>query len=229
MLVLLLLYSLILFVLAYPLLPVSWVGGIAFGGSALLATWTYLWGYQRLYHQSAPQEPYELLALPLEPLRQYLRGVKLPRFLLYAILAVAIYIFLARSNQALVSVWPEGWGGAWLRNWSKMVEEAQTTLIEESNIGWSLLIVGVLTPIAEELFFRGALMGWMMLRRFPRWSVILLPALLFAVMHLNPMGMLQIFFLALLLGYLRWATGSLWPSVALHMCNNLLVLGIYGL
>lgn len=229
MLVLLLLYSLILFVLAYPLLPVSWVGVIAFGGSALLATWTYLWGYQRLYHQPAPQEPSELLALPLEPLRQYLRGVKLPRFLLYAILAVAIYIFLARSNQALVSVWPEGWGGAWLRNWSKMVEEAQTTLIEESNIGWSLLIVGVLTPIAEELFFRGALMGWMMLRRFPRWSVILLPALLFAVMHLNPMGMLQIFFLALLLGYLRWATGSLWPSVALHMCNNLLVLGIYGL
>ena len=108
MLVLLLLYSLILFVLAYPLLPVSWVGIIAFGGSALLATWTYLWGYQRLYHQSAPQEPYELLALPLEPLRQYLKGVKLPRFLLYAILAVAIYIFLARSNQALVSVWPEG-------------------------------------------------------------------------------------------------------------------------
>ena len=134
MLVLLLLYSLILFVLAYPLLPVSWVGVIAFGGSALLATWTYLWGYQRLYHQPAPQEPYELLALPLEPLRQYLKGVKLPRFLLYAILAVAIYLFLAWSNQALVSVWPEGWGGAWLRNWSKLVEEAQTTLIEESNL-----------------------------------------------------------------------------------------------
>ena len=229
MLVLLLLYSLILFVLAYPLLPASWVGVIAFGGGALLATWTYLWGYQRLYHQPAPQEPYELLALPLEPLRQYLKGVRLTRFLLYAILAVAIYMFLTWGNEALVSVWPEGCGGAWLRNWSKMVEETQTTLIEESNIGWSLLIVGVLTPIAEELFFRGALMGWMMLRRFPRWTVILLPALLFAVMHLNPVGMLPIFFLALLLGYLRWATGSLWPSVALHMCNNLLVLGIYGL
>lgn len=229
MLVLLLLYSLILFVLAYPLLPASWVGVIAFGGGALLATWTYLWGYQRLYHQPAPQEPYELLALPLEPLRQYLKGVRLTRFLLYAILAVAIYMFLTWGNEALVSVWPEGCGGAWLRNWSKMLEETQTTLIEESNIGWSLLIVGVLTPIAEELFFRGALMGWMMLRRFPRWTVILLPALLFAVMHLNPVGMLPIFFLALLLGYLRWATGSLWPSVALHMCNNLLVLGIYGL
>ena len=229
MLVLLLLYSLILFVLAYPLLPASWVGVIAFGGGALLATWTYLWGYQRLYHQPAPQEPYELLALPLEPLRQYLKGVRLTRFLLYAILAVAIYMFLTWGNEALVAVWPKGWGGAWLRNWSKMLEEAQTTLIEESNIGWSLLIVGVLTPIAEELFFRGALMGWMMLRRFPRWTVILLPALLFAVMHLNPVGMLPIFFLALLLGYLRWATGSLWPSVALHMCNNLLVLGIYGL
>ena len=229
MLVLLLLYSLILFVLAYPLLPVSWVGGIVFWGSALLASWTYLWGYRWLYRQPAPQEPSELLALPLEPLRRYLKGVKPVRCLLYAILAVLIYLLLTWGNEALVAVWPEGWGGAWLRNWSKLAEEAQTTLIEESNIGWSLLIVGVLTPIAEELFFRGALMGWMMLRHFPRWSVILLPALLFTVMHLNPVGMLPIFFLALLLGHLRWAADSLWPSVALHMLNNLLVLGIYGL
>ena len=156
-------------------------------------------------------------------------GVKPVRCLLYAILAVLIYLLLTWGNEALVAVWPEGWGGAWLRNWSKLVEEAQTTLIENSNIGWSLLIVGVLTPIAEDLFFRGALMGWMMLRLFPRWSVILLPALLFTVMHLNPVGMLPIFFLALLLGHLRWAADSLWPSVALHMLNNLLVLGIYGL
>lgn len=228
MLVLLLLFTLILFVLAYPLLPITLVGIVAFGGGALLSTWTYLWGYQWLYHQPAPQEPSELLALPFEPLKEYLKGVKLPRFLLYAILAVGIYLLLSWGNEALVSVWPEGWGGTWLRNWSKVSQEAQATLIEGANLWVLFLTVGVLTPIAEELFFRGALMGWMMLRRFPRWAVILLPALLFAVMHLNPIGMLQIFFLALLLGYLRWASGSLWPSVGLHICNNILVLGIYG-
>lgn len=228
MLVLLLLFTLILFVLAYPLLPITLVGIVAFGGGALLSTWTYLWGYRWLYHQPAPQEPSELLALPFEPLKEYLKGVKLTRFLLYAILAIGIYLLLSWGNEALVSVWPEGWGGAWLRNWSKASQEAQATLIEGANLWVLFLTVGVLTPIAEELFFRGALMGWMMLRRFPRWTVILLPALLFAVMHLNPMGMLQIFFLALLLGYLRWASGSLWPSVGLHICNNILVLGIYG-
>ena len=228
MLVLLLLFTLILFVLAYPLLPITLVGIVAFGGGALLSTWTYLWGYRWLYHQPAPQEPSALLALPFESLKEYLKGVKLTRFLLYAILAVGIYLLLSWGNEALISVWPEGWGGAWLRNWSKVSQEAQSTLIEGANLWVLFLTVGVLTPIAEELFFRGALMGWMMLRRFPRWAVILLPALLFAVMHLNPMGMLQIFFLALLLGYLRWATGSLWPSVGLHICNNLLVLGIYG-
>lgn len=228
MLVLLLLFTLILFVLAYPLLPITLVGIVAFGGGALLSTWTYLWGYRWLYHQPAPQEPSELLALPFESLKEYLKGVKLTRFLLYAILAVGIYLLLSWGNEALVSVWPEGWGGAWLRNWSKASQEAQATLIEGANLWVLFLTVGVLTPIAEELFFRGALMGWMMLRRFPRWTVILLPALLFAVMHLNPMGMLQIFFLALLLGYLRWASGSLWPSVGLHICNNILVLGIYG-
>ena len=228
MLVLLLLFTLILFVLAYPLLPITLVGIVAFGGGALLSTWTYLWGYRWLYHQPAPQEPSELLALPFEPLKEYWKGVKRTRFFLYAILAVGIYLLLSWGNEALISVWPEGWGGAWLRNWSKVSQEAQSTLIEGANLWVLFLTVGVLTPIAEELFFRGALMGWMMLRRFPRWAVILLPALLFAVMHLNPMGMLQIFFLALLLGYLRWATGSLWPSVGLHICNNLLVLGIYG-
>lgn len=229
MLVLLLLYSLILFVAVYSLLPITWAGIIAFGGGALLATWTYLWGYRWLYHQPAPQEPGELLALSPKPLTLYLKRVKPVRCLLYAILAVAIYLLLSWSNEALVNVWPEGWGGAWLRNWSKASQEAQTALIETANLGWLFLTVGVLTPLAEELFFRGALMGWMMLRGFPRWSVILLPALLFTVMHLNPVGMLPIFFLALLLGYLRWATGSLWPSVALHICNNLLVLSIYGL
>lgn len=228
MLVLLLLFTLILFVLAYPLLPITLVGIVAFGGGALLSTWTYLWGYRWLYHQPAPQEPSELLALPFEPLKEYWEGVKLPRFLLYAILAVGIYLLLSWGNEALVSVWPEGWGGAWLRNWSKASQEAQATLIEGANLWVLFLTVGVLTPIAEELFFRGALMGWMMLRRFPRWAVILLPALLFAIMHLNPVGMLPIFFLALLLGYLRWASGSLWPSVGLHICNNILVLGIYG-
>ncbi|WP_308548571.1 CPBP family intramembrane glutamic endopeptidase [uncultured Porphyromonas sp.] len=228
MLVLLLLFTLILFVLAYPLLPITLVGIVAFGGGALLSTWTYLWGYRWLYHRPAPQEPSELLALPFEPLKEYLKGVKLTRFLLYAILAIGIYLLLSWGNEALVSVWPEGWGGAWLRNWSKASQEAQATLIEGANLWVLFLTVGVLTPIAEELFFRGALMGWMMLRRFPRWTVILLPALLFSVMHLNPMGMLQIFFLALLLGYLRWASGSLWPSVGLHICNNILVLGIYG-
>lgn len=228
MLVLLLLFTSILFVLAYPLLPITLAGIVAFGGGALLSTWTYLWGYQWLYRQPAPQEPSELLALSLEPLNEYLKGVKLPRFLLYAILALGIYLLLSWGNEALVSVWPEGWGGAWIRNWSKASQEAQATLIEGANLWALFLTVGVLTPIAEELFFRGALMGWMMLRRFPRWAVILLPALLFAVMHLNPVGMLPIFFLALLLGYLRWASGSLWPSVGLHICNNLLVLGIYG-
>lgn len=228
MLVLLLLFTLILFVLAYPLLPITLAGIVAFGGGALLSTWTYLWGYRWLYRQPAPQEPSELLALSLEPLKVYWKGVKLPRFLLYAILAVGIYLLLSWGNEALVSVWPEGWGGAWLRNWSKASQEAQATLIEGANLWVLFLTVGVLTPIAEELFFRGALMGWMMLRRFPRWTVILLPALLFAVMHLNPVGMLPIFFLALLLGYLRWATGSLWSSVGLHICNNLLVLGVYG-
>lgn len=229
MLFLLVLLFVLLSLGASLLLPITWSGIIAFGGSALLAPWIYTLVTRWVYHEPAPQSPCELLALPLRPLRLYMRGVRWPRLLLYTLLAVALYLLLSWLNGKLVVLWPDQLGGAKLRLWSKQAELAQSTLLKDATLGWLIVIVGVLTPIAEELFFRGAIMGWMIQRGLPRWSVLLLPALLFTVMHLNPRGMLPIFFLALILGQLRWTTRSLFPSVGLHLCNNLLVVLIYGI
>lgn len=82
---------------------------------------------------------------------------------------------------------------------------------------WFLAPLTVLVaPIVEELMFRGLLF-----HRFARrWGVrraALVTSAIFAVMHLNPVG---IFALGLLLTVLYLKTGSLWAPIACHALNN---------
>ena len=87
---------------------------------------------------------------------------------------------------------------------------------------WLWLAIVVLTPLGEELIFRGFLFrGWL---RKPRdgWPVIIATALLWAVIHLQydwyVIG--QIFVFGLMLGWLRWATGSTILTMLLHALIN---------
>jgi uncharacterized protein len=45
-------------------------------------------------------------------------------------------------------------------------------------------------------------------------------ALLFAVMHVDPVRFVAVFALGLLFGWLAWRSGSIWPAVAAHGANN---------
>ena len=84
-----------------------------------------------------------------------------------------------------------------------------------------LLIISVacVVPLVEELFFRGALFGG--LRRATSASVAALASTLFFVIaHLNPKLWPQLLVVAVVLGYLRAATGSLFACIALHVAFN---------
>jgi membrane protease YdiL (CAAX protease family) len=88
---------------------------------------------------------------------------------------------------------------------------------------WMVLGIVVVAPIGEEMLFRGCLFrGWL---RSPRdaWPVIVLTALLFASIHLqyNWFGMSQVFVPGLLLGWLRWSSGSTILTILLHGLVNL--------
>lgn len=91
--------------------------------------------------------------------------------------------------------------------------------------GWLLvlwLVVVVVTPIGEEILFRGFLFrGW---HRGPRdaWAVIAATALLFAAVHVqyNLFVIAQILVFGLLLGWFRWATGSTVLCILLHALVN---------
>jgi uncharacterized protein len=84
----------------------------------------------------------------------------------------------------------------------------------------SFLILAVLPGFSEELFFRGLLMRFAAKRSVGILFPLLLSALLFALMHSNPYGMLSIFLAGLLLGGIYYLTGSLWCSIVAHACYN---------
>ena len=82
--------------------------------------------------------------------------------------------------------------------------------------------VVAVTPASEELLFRGFLFrGWL---HSPRdvWPVIMVTALLWALMHVQydwyVIG--QVFVSGVLLGWLRWASGSTILTILLHGLIN---------
>ena len=89
-----------------------------------------------------------------------------------------------------------------------------------------LISIGIIGPIAEELLFRGAVLGsllqWRPIRSMP-WIAILLSAALFGLVHMNPAQMPGAIAIGLLYGWLVYRTGSLLPGIIGHIFNNSLV------
>lgn len=110
------------------------------------------------------------------------------------------------------------------------VPEAHQLLVHNSfqahsSLEQSLLVVSVLgfAPLMEELFFRG-FVPWSWARRYGHRGLLLAPALLFALLHLDPWHLPDLLLLGLALGLLRVRLNSLVPAIGLHAFNNLLSL-----
>jgi membrane protease YdiL (CAAX protease family) len=82
-----------------------------------------------------------------------------------------------------------------------------------------VLYAGILTPVAEELFFRGLLYGWLR-RHLGMTGAALVAAAAFALLHQRVDAMIAAFFTALILTWLYEKSGSLLPSIALHQAIN---------
>ena len=91
-----------------------------------------------------------------------------------------------------------------------------------------VLIVGLVGPVAEEVFFRGFAYRAFKERFGVRVGVVL-SALLFALIHGNPIALLPIFVAGVLLAWLYERTGSLAAPILLHCGNNLLSVLLYFL
>ena len=91
----------------------------------------------------------------------------------------------------------------------------------------AVLMIVVLAPISEELFFRGFLFAGVR-SRWSLWPAAIVSGLVFGLVH-APTGITTVVPLAALGFALCWLydrTGSLWPCVIAHTINNALALAV---
>jgi membrane protease YdiL (CAAX protease family) len=92
----------------------------------------------------------------------------------------------------------------------------------------SLMLIGILPAIAEELFFRGVVQNELIRHLGSAHLAIWLTAAFFSAIHFQFEGFLPRFYLGALLGYVYYYSKSLFIPVLLHFTNNaILVVSIY--
>jgi hypothetical protein len=101
----------------------------------------------------------------------------------------------------------------------KAMKEAIDIAREPGELIKSLLVLGGLAPLVEELLFRGLLYGWIA-GRWGTMPALVVSSLAFAFAHYEPAHILLVLPLGFLFGYLRRRTDSIFPSLCAHIVNN---------
>jgi sodium transport system permease protein len=80
---------------------------------------------------------------------------------------------------------------------------------------FTAIFVGALAGVFEELLFRGPIQTALMRKSRP-WVAIMITALIFAAAHLDLHGFALRAALGLVLGWIVWRTGSIFPAMLVH-------------
>lgn len=112
----------------------------------------------------------------------------------------------------------------WLIEWQEIsLPEAQQKLFEDiMGEPTGYLAIGILSPLAEEVVFRGAILR-ALLKLFDRkwyWAAIFVSALLFGVAHGNEAQFTHAVIMGLILGWMYFRTESVIPGILFHWVNN---------
>jgi membrane protease YdiL (CAAX protease family) len=78
-----------------------------------------------------------------------------------------------------------------------------------------------ITPIAEEIFFRGFLFQWMATHH-PVWIAVIASSIMFGASHIIPPQVIVATFMSILILFLYLRSGSIWPCIVCHTTNNCL-------
>lgn len=127
--------------------------------------------------------------------------------------AFCLPVFLGLANTANLA-------GALLSNLLGIENTSSILPSGGTELFLQFLVLCVMPAIVEELFFRGALQG--LLRPCGSEVAIFGPALLFALLHLDPIQGLTALVCGVFLGWLTERSGSILPGMLLHFTNNCL-------
>ena len=97
------------------------------------------------------------------------------------------------------------------------------TIFSGAGILLTFQALALVTPISEEVLFRGFVLRGL-LDRMGVGPAVVASALVFAALHLDAGTIIPIFATGLALGWLYAKTGSLWPCIVAHAGQNALAL-----
>lgn len=93
-------------------------------------------------------------------------------------------------------------------------------MLEGSNWIWSLIFAGILSPIIEEMMFRGVMLN--KLRRYGDKVAIITTAILFGLFHANFSQFFYAVALGIVFAYVALKTGTIKYSIILHIVVNIM-------
>ena len=96
--------------------------------------------------------------------------------------------------------------------------ERELEMIMSSPFGYGIL--GLMAPLVEEIVFRGAILRALLRWKNNPWIGIVISAVLFSAIHMNPAQMPHALLIGILLGWMYYRTDSIIPGVIYHWVNN---------
>ena len=104
--------------------------------------------------------------------------------------------------------------------WIALPDFMEDTFMELSDEPMAVVAMALLAPIVEEMMFRGAIQGYLMRRSSNPWTGIIVTALIFGAIHMNPQQVVYATMLGIIFGWIYYRTRSLLPVIVGHVLNN---------
>ena len=116
-----------------------------------------------------------------------------------------------------------------MRSLQARSEEVIKLFIGQGSLFSSLMIVALLAAVSEELLFRSVIQK-ALIKLFKNAHVaIIVTAFVFSAFHGDFFGFFPRFILGMMLGYMFWMSGSIFPSMLMHFVNNATIVMLYYL
>ena len=151
---------------------------------------------------------------------------QLPRILIFAVLGAGLWLLLCNPfSSALEALFP------YLKRWdfndgiwkSILNYDGIRPIVRHAILLYTLLLLS----IAEEYIFRGFLLKYLT-KHVSALTAVFLSALVFALVHLNPLAVVLTLPLGLMLGFLMLRTGNITAPITAHFIFNIALIYIYG-
>jgi uncharacterized protein len=126
-----------------------------------------------------------------------------------AIVGLALRLVLAKT---MVVALPD-WGRSFVAPPFYWGDATAPTMI--ALLGMTMLV----TPVVEEVFFRGFMFQWMATHR-PLWLAVLASSVIFGVSHIVPPQIISAAVMSLIITLLFILSRSIWPAIVCHVVNN---------